>query len=125
MSDATHGNSPTSTATPMELDFNLEDDRKDDEDQGIGNSNKNSNTSEEDLSDPEDSSREESDDNNSNGYKLQGPARLQRKKDTNERRSRDNRSATRNSKATPPQESHSSYRVQIKLGTVKKIKNTQ
>jgi hypothetical protein len=119
-------NSPTSTATPMDLDFN-QNDIEDNEDQGVGSKNTNSTTSEEDLSDPEDSSGDDSDNAKNKGYKLQGPARIQRKKDTRECRNRDNTriAAIRNGNALPPQDNPNSYRIQIKFGTIIKHQKTQ
>jgi hypothetical protein len=109
-------NNPT---TPMETDPHESEDDTD-----TGTDNKNDNTFD-DLSDPEHSSGNDSDTekpNNKTTYKLQGPARVQRKIDTRERRARNNarRSTAKNGDASPPQPNHKSYRIQIKFGTINK-----
>jgi hypothetical protein len=105
--------------TPMELDPH---DSEDDTD--TGTEHKNDNTFD-DLSDPENSSGNDSDtetQTKESKYKLQGPTRVQRKIYARERRTRNNarRTAAKNGDASPLQPHHKSYRIQIKFCTINK-----
>jgi hypothetical protein len=112
------------TPAPMEIEPPDDSDSENDEDMGINNSTADSTTSDDDPSDPE-SSGDDTHTPNNTTYTRQGPARIQRKKDTRERRrlahTRKQENKHKNQgPTTPPLAHHNSYRLQIRFGAVAK-----